>query len=258
MRAGKLRFRHELKFRIHEGECAALRLRMEPYFRIDENARNGSYMIRSLYFDDLWNSAYEEKEMGIYGRKKYRIRIYDCSDNFIRLERKTKLGAYIYKESAKLNRESVERILNGDYDFLLRDTQSLCQEFYYECKSRGMRPKVLVDYDREPFLLDEGTVRVTFDRGVRAAVGGMDIFDPELPTLSVMEPGSLIMEIKFTEFLPDIVRTLVPPGASEYTALSKYVLCYEKTKYLRGFDYWDEGGTSRYRREPERENRGVK
>ena len=32
---------------------------------------------------------------------------------------------------------------------------------------------------------------------------------------------------------------MVPPGAAELTAVSKYCLCYEKTAYLRGFTYWE-------------------
>ena len=38
--------------------------------------------------------------------------------------------------------------------------------------------------------MDAGTVRVTFDRNVRAAVGSWDIFDSTLPTLPVLEPGN--------------------------------------------------------------------
>ena len=89
-------------------------------------------------------------------------------------------------------------------------------------------------------IMDEGTVRITFDSDVRAAVGSYDIFDPSLPTLPVLEPGKLVMEVKFTEMLPQIVRDLLPPNAQEFTAVSKYVLCYEKSQYLHGFEYWNE------------------
>ena len=91
-----------------------------------------------------------------------------------------------------------------------------------------MRPRTIVDYEREPWIMDEGTVRITFDTDVRAAVGSYDIFDSTLPALSVLEPGKLIMEVKFTEMLPQILRNLLPPQAAEFTAVSKYVLCYEK------------------------------
>ncbi|MBD9338788.1 MAG: transporter, partial [[Ruminococcus] faecis] len=49
-----------------------------------------------------------------------------------------------------------------------------------------------------------------------------------------------VMEVKFTEMLPQIVRDLLPPNAQEFTAVSKYVLCYEKSQYLHGFEYWNE------------------
>ena len=67
-----------------------MELRMKHLLKKDPHASDGGYMIRSLYFDDYWNSAYEEKESGILMRKKYRIRIYDYSDRSIKLERKKK------------------------------------------------------------------------------------------------------------------------------------------------------------------------
>lgn len=233
-------FRHELKFLINEGERELLKTRMRPLFQLDPHAVDGQYLIRSLYFDDYWNSAYEEKDMGVMERQKYRIRIYNCKEDVIHLERKRKSGQYIFKESARLTREEVERILRSDYAFLLHHPAPLCREFYVECVSHVMRPRVIVDYDREPFIMEAGTVRVTFDNDVRAAILREDIFDPDLPTLPVLEPGKTVMEVKFTEFLPDIVRNTILPSAAEYTALSKYVLCYEKTRYLHGFDYWAE------------------
>lgn len=50
------------------------------------------------------------------------------------------------------------------------------------------------------------------------------------------------MEVKFTEFCPQLVRDMVPPGAAELTAVSKYCLCYEKDRlparlYLLGIGF---------------------
>lgn len=238
-------YRHEWKYLISEGEKEALRSRISPVLPVDPHAKDGGYTIRSLYFDDVWERAYTEKDMGVMSRYKYRIRIYNCSDRVIKLERKKKVGSYIHKESASLTREETEKILNGEYEFLLHSPQSLCREFYIECVSQMMRPRVIVDYEREPYILDEGTVRVTFDSHVRAAVLSRDIFDPDLPHLDVLEPGKVVMEVKFTEFLPQIVREILPPAASEFTAVSKYVLCYEKTQYSRGWGYWEDTGGNR-------------
>ena len=240
--SGPEHYRHELKYRISYAEKAALEVRMKPVLQRDRHARQGGYFIRSLYFDDYWNSACEEKNAGVLVRKKYRIRIYDGSDRTIRLERKKKYGSWICKEDAVLTRAELEQLLAGEYGFLLRSAQPLCRELYYECVSQMLRPRVIVDYDREPWVMDAGTVRITFDQNIRAAVGSLDLFDPALPTLPVQEPDELVMEVKFTEFLPQIVRTLLPPKAQELTAVSKYVLCCEKTAYLHGFAYGDASG----------------
>ena len=232
------RYRNEWKYLIDTAQKELVCRRLGEVLHLDDNAKNGGYMIRSLYFDDYFQTAYEEKDAGVLRRKKYRIRIYNCSDASIKLERKTKFGSYIFKESAKLTREEVYKILDGDYEFLLHSEQPLCREFYYECVSNLMRPRTIVDYDREPYVLDAGTVRITFDMDVRAAIGSYDIFDPTLPTLPVLQPGKCVMEVKYTEFLPRIVRDILPDRASEFTAVSKYVLCYEKTEYMNSFKYW--------------------
>ncbi len=145
---------------------------------------------------------------------------------------------YIFKESAVLTKEEFNKILDGDYEFLLKSEKNLLQEFYIECVCNVMRPRVIVDYERTPFIMDEGTVRITFDKRVRAAIGGYDIFDDSLPTLNAIDSDKLIMEVKYTEFLPQIVRNMIPPRNSELTAASKYVICCDKTAYLREQAYY--------------------
>lgn len=218
-------YRHELKFFISKPDWALLQTRLLGVIPRDLNAgENGEYWIRSLYFDDYWNSAYEEKEMGVLLRRKYRIRVYNCSDKRILLERKSKFNQYILKESAPLTRMETEALLGGDYDFLKRSGHNLKREFYFECTSRLMRPRVVVDYDREPFVMESGDVRITFDKHVRAGFGMFDIFDSSLPTMEVLAADQMIMEVKYTTFLPALVRRLLPPRSSIMTAASKYVL----------------------------------
>lgn len=221
-------YRHELKYFINLPDWALLRSRLTPVMQRDANVdASGEYMVRSLYFDDYWQTAYREKEQGVLSRCKYRIRVYNCSDRRIMLERKSKHGQYIRKESAFMTRGQAERVLEGDYHALLESGDNLLKEFYFECTSRLMRPRVMVDYDREPYVMEAGDVRITFDKRVRAGLGALALFDPELPTGDVLPSDKMIMEVKFTNFLPGIVRRLLPPRSSELTAASKYVLCYD-------------------------------
>ena len=239
MKKTKEAFRHEQKYLISLKDKHLIRQRIRNIMSLDKHVKQESYTIRSLYFDDYWNSAYEDKQAGVLIRKKYRIRIYNYTDQVIKLERKRKHGAYIYKEDAPLIKEEFYKILDGDYGFLLKSPHQLCREFYVECMANVLRPRTIVDYEREPWTLEARTVRVTFDENIRAAVGSFDIFDANLPTLEVLEPEKLVLEVKYTEFYPDIIKEIIPVDATEYTAVSKYVLCYDKTNYSRSLnDYW--------------------
>lgn len=225
-------FRHELKFMIRESEKELLASRLSLLLEKDSHAKDGIYLIRSLYFDDIWESAYEEKLAGVASRKKYRIRIYNYSDSVIRLECKRKEGAYIQKTSAVLSREETDRILAGEYLFLAQRKEAVCQSFYRECTVRRMRPSVMVDYDREPFVSPYGTVRITFDSHVRAGLLSDDLFDEKLPVTEVLQPGWLILEVKFTEYLPQSIRSILPISEAASISASKYTLCLEKKKVL--------------------------
>lgn len=86
----KLKFRHELKFMVNRHQYFVIRQRLRGLAQHDEHAgRSGEYHIRSLYFDDIDNSALHEKLSGVHGRRKYRIRIYNGRDNLIHFEKKS-------------------------------------------------------------------------------------------------------------------------------------------------------------------------
>lgn len=132
MKKTKEAFRHEQKYLISLKDKYLIRQRIRNIMALDKHVKQESYTIRSLYFDDYWNSAYEDKQAGVLIRKKYRIRIYNYTDQVIKLERKRKHGAYIYKEDAPLTKEEFYKILDGDYGFLLKSPHQLCREFYVE------------------------------------------------------------------------------------------------------------------------------
>jgi VTC domain len=230
-----MKFRHELKHLINYRDHALIRLKLQSLLAFDANVDpGGSYMVRSLYFDDYYNHAYNDKYAGVQNRTKYRIRIYNNSDKTINLEKKTKRVSYNYKQTAPLTKEQVMGILDGNYEVLLGSSNNLLDVFYHECVSNVMRPRVIVDYEREPYIMEAGDVRITFDKHIRAGSDNFDIFDPDLPTMEVMNPGLLVLEVKFTEFLPNILRKILPLNTSaEYDAVSKFILCCDKTNRFR-------------------------
>lgn len=228
MKSSDPEFRHEQKYLISNLEKDILVKRMDAFMQRDAYASNGRYMIRSLYFDDLTNSAYMEKLGGATTRKKYRIRCYDYSDSIIKLECKHKQERYIYKEAASITVQELQKILQRQFDFLLEKEDSLFKNFYLECMTKQLTPRVMVDYDRIPFVFPTGDVRVTFDCDVRESMFFGDLFCKDLPCTRVLEENRQIVEVKYTSCLPDFVKDLLVSSHAVETSASKYVMCCEK------------------------------
>lgn len=221
-----MQYRHELKYAISENERSALTARLHGLIARDENAGPmGTYKIRSLYFDDYFRTAYEDKIAGVGNRTKYRIRCYNDSDRFIRLERKIKRSSYIAKESARLTRGECDAITAGDCQFLLKREEPLCAEFYYAYVAKVLRPQVVVDYLREPFVFIAGDVRITFDSDIRALPGSFPLFMPGQHGVLAVAPGQLVLEVKFTELLPRYIKAVLPGERLQLEAFSKYTEC---------------------------------
>ncbi len=224
-------FRYEQKYLINWQQYRELRQVLNVMSVHDRYAgENGEYMIRSLYFDDMYRSAYHEKQDGIYQRKKYRVRVYGCSDHVIHLECKHKEGAYIYKESCSLTRTEYEELLSGEPMFLLKKENQMAKEFCVDFRTKLLKPDVIVDYEREPFVFDAGTVRITFDKHVRAVSVGNSIFSADAPSLHVLPEDSLILEIKFTGYLPERIQQIFKVRNLNQCSASKFCLCADKIR----------------------------
>jgi hypothetical protein len=219
-------FRHEMKYYLNTRDYELLRAMVASLLVPDKHSLDGGYHIRSLYFDDYENSGMHEKISGVQHRKKYRIRIYNKSDDFIRLERKFKDGQYVSKDSVRLYRDEYERILERDYSFLLQKDSQLAHDFYRELMHRGSKPAAVVDYYREAFVHHVEDVRITFDTDLRTAYFSKDIFDPDLQTMPMFDDGLMVMEVKYNRYLPVYIKAIINnAGAVSRSAVSKYVIC---------------------------------
>ena len=59
------KYRHELKYKIHFSEYLAIRQRLRSVMRPDPHAgADGTYQIRSIYFDNVYDKALRERLTG--------------------------------------------------------------------------------------------------------------------------------------------------------------------------------------------------
>ena len=217
--------RHEQKYYISQGDAYYLSTVLKHCMDLDTFHPNGTYAIRSLYFDDCFNSAMVDKLDGVMARHKYRIRIYNYSDETIRLERKSKKGDYISKVSCKISRDLAEQILAGDPYGLETLDHPLLQDMYRMMTTRMLRPAVIVDYVRQAFIHPCEETRVTFDSQLRTGYLSTDMFNPDLPTFPCLDREQVILEVKYNRRFPEYLVPILSTIPTQRSAISKYTFC---------------------------------
>ncbi len=217
-----MNYRHEYKHCINTADYLILDSKIKLFAVPDEHCVNGPYFIRSLYFDNYMDKALREKLDGISVREKFRIRFYNMDDSKILLEKKAKHKGLTLKEQAFLTRQQVERIMVNDYEFLAESDSLLLNEFYAKLENECLRPKLIVDYTRQAYVYAPGNVRVTFDSAIHSSVFTDDFFSSDVSAVSVPVPNTIIMEVKYDEFLPQIIADLLRLDGRQTASFSKY------------------------------------
>lgn len=217
-------YRHEWKHEISLSDRMALRHRLQAVARPDTHARDGRYVIRSLYFDTPGDRALREKLDGVNRREKFRLRCYNGDLSLIRLEKKSKQGGLSTKASSALSPWEVRALLEGRLDWMRVSGRPLVQELYTKMRTQLLRPRTLVDYTREPFVYPPGNVRITLDYDLRTGLSCTRFLDLDCPTIPAGDAPA-ILEVKWDEYLPDIIRDAVQLPACRAAAFSKYAAC---------------------------------
>lgn len=218
-----MKFRHEQKIEISKSDIPVLRSRLSVIASRDSYSVDGRYFIRSLYFDNLNDKALREKQDGVNIREKFRIRYYNRDTSFIRLEKKSKLNGLCQKTSVVVSEAEVKAMINFDREVLRISQKPLVTELYSKMLSSGLRAKTIVDYEREAFCFAPGNVRITIDRNIRTGLLSTDFLNTESVTVPTAE--QTILEVKWDEFLPDIIRDAVRLDGCRVGAFSKYAAC---------------------------------
>ena len=217
-------FRHEWKHEINLSDMIVIRQRLRAVANPDPHAVDGSYFIRSLYFDNLSDKALREKIDGVNCREKFRIRYYDHDPSLIHLEKKSKWNGLGNKQSAVLTAQEAQAIVDGELDWMLDSGRPLVQELYSKMQTQGLRPKTIVDYTREPFVYGPGNVRVTLDYDIRTGLNCTDFLNPDCVTIPAGN-APIILEVKWDEYLPSVIRDTVQLNGRRTSAFSKYAIC---------------------------------
>lgn len=227
-------WRHEYKYICNAMQNEILKARAEGLLSRDSHAREtGVYRVRSLYLDDPYNRCYRENEEGTDRRAKYRIRIYNEDAGYISLEKKLKYRGMTRKSACRISESLCRTFMEGGLPELdgAKDvggdlgTEEKLLALLTEIRGLALRPAVIVEYERRPFVEENGNVRITFDRDISSSQDFTSFLEQRIAARPVMLPGAGIMEVKWDSHLPSYIRGHMQLDTIKWSTFSKYYLC---------------------------------
>ena len=232
--AGPLRMqRWEVKYVVDRPTRTALERDMRALMRPDAFAGNdGSYTVRSLYFDSPDYMAFHSKISGDAVRHKLRARIYTDDPSqatWVRLEVKSRILATIHKVACDVSRAEYEEIWQALQERTLPRQEILdghpgVTEFFRLQKQYNMEPKVIVQYRRTAWeRRDVSRVRTNFDDDLVASRDA-DLLGDLGTARGLLRYGHSVFEIKVDGVMPYWLHMLTDKYALQNQAFSKF--CY--------------------------------
>lgn len=215
-------FRKEIKYVIPVEQYQKLVPQLDACMKRDPNGKNGTYTVRSQYFDSLSDQDLQDNLSGLEEKRKIRIRIYSPEADWAKLEYKCKSGSDGVKYSMKLTREEAELMERHRYGFLLTREEPLAKQLYSKMLHGAYRPKAIVEYQRTAFLYPVSDVRITFDHRIKAGVTPYGLFKKDGATVSLMNEDVGVLEVKYNDFLPAHLKAIVQQIDHLAEASSKY------------------------------------
>ena len=218
-----MEYRVEKKYLVSEGQLLFLQKQLEGCMAYDKYHPDGEpYTIRSVYFDDMYDSFIQENEDGTDNREKYRIRIYNGDLSEIHLECKSKLNGFTKKTKENLTREECLCYINKEVPALHKEDGFIKKEIYSLNRLSRLQTVQIVEYERVAFVEEIGNVRITLDRNI-CGTGNVERFmEKEIYGLPALPAGMQILEVKYDELLPDYITRVLKSVSLRRTSFSKY------------------------------------
>lgn len=217
------RYRHEYKFLIDYPQYLYIRNRLKTVMKKDSHVNSeGFYQINSIYFDNCDDKALLEKTIGASYREKFRIRFYGEDFSLFLLEKKIKNENLTMKVDSIIPFKDVKSLLSGNIEFLKKSEETLFNELYSKMKIQGLKPRVLVSYKREPYVFPFGNVRVTFDYDIRSSLYSEKLLSNKDSIPVNDNNGFFILEVKYDDYIPDLIRNIVFEERLNVQSFSKY------------------------------------
>ncbi len=229
--------RYEFKYFLRTDICKEIINHVKHFMTLDKFAnkfKKKNYFVRSIYFEDSTNSNFEDKINGYRIRKKFRLRQYDqdLKSNPLFLETKGRNLERTYKRRVKIDHNDLDLINNSkSINILLNkypNSQTI-REFVFEYHKKKLKPKIVIDYARKPFINNYGLYfRLTFDQNLSCINLENKLNNIQTNQKIICKAGFTILEVKFERSIPLWFHRIIQTYNLRRESISKFVLgmCY--------------------------------
>ena len=166
-----------------------------------------------------------ENESGNDRRDKYRIRIYNANPEKIVLEKKSKERQMTSKISCPITEEICRKLMKNEQIQITEEMSEIQKKLLLEMQLKVMRPSVIVEYQRFPYVNKNGNVRITFDENIVSSNDTMNFLEKKIVSRPILEAGHSVLEVKWDEFLPSYIKEHMAIDRLQWMSFSKYYLC---------------------------------
>jgi len=215
--------RTENKYLLDKVSSYRVKRNLKAVLPVDRPGAAGGYMVRSLYFDTIYDKDYYDKLNGLDNRQKIRLRIYNPEDTTAKLEVKEKQGSYQWKRSITISRQDAMLLIQGRYDELIDKYSSL----FMRTVLRKMQievyiPKIIIEFNRLAFINETNNIRITFDTELKSTEASFNLYSSKLNLKPIIYP--VILEVKYNNFLLSYIKSALNLANQVPTSTSKYCL----------------------------------
>ena len=238
--------RFEMKYIIRKSISERIQKEIRNFMIYDGYANKElkkNYFVRSLYFENNNYSNFNEKVDGVKLRHKYRIRTYSNKldkNTPIFLELKGRENLRTYKTRFFIEQNDLNLFFEKKNYFKLKKTYSdnyLIEQFIFDCYRKNLSPKILVDYNRTPYINKSGLYfRLTFDNNI-ISLSNSSLYSTSLNSgWKECLAGFTILEVKFESSIPAWFQRIVQSYQLQIRSISKFVIAADTLGLASDFE----------------------
>ena len=223
---------HELNYLVSEKTALRVREYVQCHLDFHEYSvgrPNYSYPVHTLYLDSDDLALYWKAINDVEHRCQLRVRYYSAHPEApVHLEVKRRQADVVRRLRCEIRPEAIFLVLAGH----LADEQHLAsghpahlfalQVLIALLRSLGAKPKLHVAYQRECYVSDDETVRVTMDREIACEASDTAELNVRMDHPCPLFRPCVLLELSFGERFPDWLRGLVEHFSLKECEADKY------------------------------------